>query len=55
MNKDVKSLNVDELNALCHDIRDKILSTVSKNGGHLSSNICAVEIIVAMHKIFDVT
>ena len=55
MNKDVKSLNVDELNALCHDIRDKILSTVSKNGGHLSSNIGAVEIIVAMHKIFDVT
>ena len=55
MNKDVKSLNVDELNALCHDIRDKILATVSKNGGHLSSNIGAVEIIVAMHKIFDVT
>ena len=55
MNKDVKSLNVDELNALCHDIRDKILFTVSKNGGHLSSNIGAVEIIVAMHKIFDVT
>ena len=55
MNKDVKSLDVDELNALCHDIRDKILATVSKNGGHLSSNIGAVEIIVAMHKIFDVT
>ena len=55
MNKDIKSLSVDELNILCHDIRDKILATVSKNGGHLSSNIGAVEIIVAMHKIFDVT
>ncbi|MBE2984158.1 1-deoxy-D-xylulose-5-phosphate synthase [Campylobacter sp. RM9344] len=51
---DIKRLNLEELNELCHKLRDKILQTVSKNGGHLSSNIGAVEIIVAMHYIFDV-
>jgi len=50
---DVKSMNVQELEALCGKLRDKILQTVSANGGHLSSNIGAVELIVAMHYVFD--
>lgn len=49
----VKSLNSDELTALCARIRDRILEVVSQNGGHLSSNLGAVEAIVAMHYVFD--
>lgn len=50
---DIKSKNLDELTELCCNIREKILKTVSINGGHLSSNIGAVELIVAMHYVFD--
>ncbi|MCD8213215.1 MAG: hypothetical protein LUC34_04080, partial [Campylobacter sp.] len=39
---DIKNLDLNELDELCHKLRDKILTTVSKNGGHLSSNIGAV-------------
>jgi len=51
---DIKDKSVDELNQLCSDIRTRILETVSKNGGHLSSTLGVVEIIVAMHHVFDV-
>ncbi|WP_169973578.1 MULTISPECIES: 1-deoxy-D-xylulose-5-phosphate synthase [unclassified Campylobacter] len=49
----LKSMKTEELEELCNKIRGKILDTVSKNGGHLSSNIGAVELIVAMHYVFD--
>jgi len=49
----LKEKSIEELNALCEEIRKKILYTVSKNGGHLSSTLGAVELIVAMHKVFD--
>ena len=49
----IKDKSIDELNELCIDIRKKILETVSKNGGHLSSTLGATELIVAMHKVFD--
>ncbi len=49
----IKDKNIDELNELCTDIRKKILETVSKNGGHLSSTLGVVELIVAMHYVFD--
>jgi len=54
MKIDVKNKNVQELKDLCVSLRDKIIKTVSKNGGHLSSNVGAVELIVAMHYVFDV-
>ncbi len=50
---DIKSKNIEQLQELSQQIRQKILQTVSKNGGHLSSNIGAVELIVAMHHVFD--
>ncbi len=49
----IKEHSVDQLNELCSDIRKKILETVSKNGGHLSSTLGCVELIVAMHYVFD--
>ncbi len=53
MDMDIKNKNIQELKDLCVDIREKIIKTVSKNGGHLSSNVGAVELIVAMHYVFD--
>ncbi|MFV0481703.1 MAG: 1-deoxy-D-xylulose-5-phosphate synthase [Campylobacteraceae bacterium] len=50
---DVKNTTYEELENLCGEIRAKIIETVSKNGGHLSSNMGAVELIVAMHYVFD--
>jgi len=51
---DIKSYSIEELNTVAKDIRQKILQTVSKNGGHLSSTMGATDLIVAMHKVFDV-
>lgn len=51
--KDIKKLNIDELDALCDEIRELMIETVSKNGGHLASNLGAVELTVAMHKVFN--
>ena len=49
----LKQLNIDELEALCQEIRKFIIENVSETGGHLSSNLGAVEAIVAMHYVFD--
>ncbi len=50
---DLKSLDLEELRRLCQEVREEILVTVSKNGGHLSSNLGAVELTVALHYVFD--
>lgn len=51
--QDIKSLSINELNLLCDEIRDCIINTVSNNGGHLASNLGAVELTVALHYVFD--
>jgi len=50
---DIKKLSYEECDELCRDIRRTIVRTVMKNGGHLSSNLGTVELIVAMHRVFD--
>jgi len=50
---DVKSMNIDELNNLAKKIRKRILEVVSSKGGHLSSTLGAVELIIGMHYVFD--
>ncbi len=50
----VTDKSIEELQAVAADIRDKILDTVSKNGGHLSSSLGATDLIVGMHHVFDV-
>ncbi len=51
--KDIKSLTIDELNTLSAEIRQEIIATVSKNGGHLAANLCVVELTLALHRVFD--
>jgi len=55
MNKfgDLKEKSIEELESIAEQVRQKILETVSKNGGHLSSTLGAADIIVAMHAVFD--
>ena len=51
--KDLKKLNIKELEALCDEIRQRILSVSQNNGGHLASSLGAVEAIVALYYVFD--
>ena len=50
---DLKRLDGEELVRLCEEIRKEILAIVSKNGGHLASNLGTVELTVALHYVFD--
>jgi 1-deoxy-D-xylulose-5-phosphate synthase len=50
---DLKKLQVAELAGLAEEIRNFILSSVSKTGGHLSSNLGVVELTLALHYVFD--
>jgi 1-deoxy-D-xylulose-5-phosphate synthase len=51
--KDLKKLNIDELKLVADDIRGEIIDVTRKNGGHLASNLGAVEITLALHYVFD--
>lgn len=50
---DLKGLTIAELNKLCNEIREELIKTISKNGGHLASNLGVVELTVALHRVFD--
>jgi len=50
---DIKKLDLEELEKLCHEIRGEILSTVSKTGGHLASSLGVVELTTVLHYVFD--
>ena len=50
---DVKALRPDELKPLCEELRSRLVNTVSKTGGHLASNLGAVEISVALTRVMD--
>lgn len=49
----LKSMTREELCGLCEKIRGEIIESVLKNGGHLSSNLGAVELTAALHYVFD--
>src|ERR1700722_6991039 len=50
---DVRKLSMDELATLAKEMRERIFSAVSKNGGHLASNLGVVELTLALHYVFD--
>ena len=51
--QDIKGLSQKQVEILCGEIRDCIINTVSKNGGHLASNLGSVELTVALHRAFN--
>ena len=50
---DLKSMTYGELAELSAEIRDRILTAVSENGGHLASNLGVVELTIAIHRVFS--
>ncbi|HSL74084.1 MAG TPA: 1-deoxy-D-xylulose-5-phosphate synthase [Ilumatobacteraceae bacterium] len=50
---DLRDLSYDELNDLAGEIRDFVVSAVSDTGGHLGSNLGAVELTLALHRVFE--
>ena len=50
---DVKSLEREQLPQLCQELRKFLVQHVSETGGHLASNLGAVELTVAIHRVFD--
>lgn len=50
---DIKKLPEEELQPLCQELRDYMISSISRTGGHLASNLGAVELTVALHRVYD--
>src|ERR1035437_2169652 len=50
---DLRSLSVEELQSLAGELRATLLDTVSRNGGHLASNLGGVELTIALLRIFQ--
>lgn len=50
---DIKKIPADQLPALAEEIREFIIESLSKTGGHLASNLGVVELTIAMHRVFD--
>ncbi len=51
--QDIKDFNLNELNQLAEEIRERIVTTVAKSGGHLAPSLGVVELTIALHYIFD--
>ena len=51
--EDLKKLSLGQLQILCSEVRDEIIDTVSRTGGHLAPNLGTVELTVALHSVFQ--
>ncbi len=51
--EDIDTLSAEECEKLAAQIRKLLIKTVSKNGGHLASNLGTVELTIALHRVFD--
>ncbi|AKL97595.1 1-deoxyxylulose-5-phosphate synthase, thiamine-requiring, FAD-requiring [Endomicrobium proavitum] len=51
--EDLKKLTKDELPALAKEVREEIISSVSKTGGHLASSLGAVDLTIALHYAYN--
>src|ERR1700709_2576645 len=50
---DLRGLSYEELDELCGEIRDFVVQAVAETGGHLGSNLGAVELTLALHRVFE--
>src|SRR5215212_752833 len=50
---DLRSLSIEQLEQLAREMRERIFAAVSKNGGHLASNLGVVELTIALHYVYD--
>lgn len=49
----LKELGIDDLSRLCGEVREEIISTVARTGGHLGASLGVVELTVALHHVYD--
>ena len=50
---DLRGLSLDQLQTLAVELRDELVGRISVNGGHLASSLGAVELSIALHRVFD--
>ena len=50
---DLRKLSMEQLDTLAKELRERIFAAVSKNGGHLASNLGVVELTLALHYVYD--
>ena len=50
---DVKKLTLEELPQLAQEIRERVIATTSKNGGHVGPNLGVVELTIGLHRVFN--
>ncbi len=50
---DLRKMNIDEMNRFAGEIREFLIESLSKTGGHLASNLGVVELTLALHKVFS--
>ena len=50
---DIKDYSSEQLEQLAGEVREYLIETISKTGGHLASNLGVVELTIALHKVFD--
>ncbi|MBR2374236.1 MAG: 1-deoxy-D-xylulose-5-phosphate synthase, partial [Lentisphaeria bacterium] len=51
---DLCAMNIEELEETAVELRKEIIAAVSRNGGHLASNLGCVELTLALHRVFDI-
>lgn len=51
--RDLRDLSADQLDSLAAEIRDLLVATAARNGGHLGPNLGVVELTLAIHRVFD--
>ncbi|KAA6305356.1 1-deoxy-D-xylulose-5-phosphate synthase [termite gut metagenome] len=51
--RDLRKLKTNDLPRLCDELRDKIIEELSQNPGHFGSNLCTVEMTVALHYVLN--
>ena len=49
----LRGISDSQAEALCHTLRERVIDVVSRTGGHLASNLGAVELTVALHRVYD--
>ena len=51
--EDIKKLSIEEMDVLSQEIREFLIESISKTGGHLASNLGVVELTLALHHVFN--
>ena len=50
---DIKKLSIPQLTELAEEIRERLIQSVARTGGHIGPNLGVVELTIAMHYVFD--